>query len=574
MTKNILIVTSAIVVLTIQALGGGRARVLPVAPPEADGLSTPTEIQQINPSVYSIGPGDSIGYTVSDYATNGSACHNIINYADDGIAIGRMGALIADATDRGTYYSYSSDAGATWSPLAWIEGVRRGWGNIEQLELANGTEVTMSHDAATTPMDVCIDADRGLGVWSCNSTLGSGKLWPRLSTSQPFAIHTIHADANPATDLRYSRSQDGGATFDILDQPVFPGNPAFQADADAYDIASRGTNIAIIHAPSPTVAGTADVLLATSTDNGDTWSTQTILDVKGPGELPLGEEEYQPDGAVACVYDSAGNLHVTWTNFLAIGDGSNNPVLFYEIDAPVSYWSEATGVVQIPTTVHDTSIVKPGNAFGNLVTQPDIGFDANNNPYIIYQQQISEQDTAEIFLQHIYATGSPDGGATWTEPVDITPGTGFDASFGSLADFVDDNVYLTYFSDPLGGNAVRANHSFIQVAVMFHTWPAADLLTGVKAVTAGVPEAYRLEQNYPNPFNPATTIRYTIPAGGHTTLKVFDVLGREVSTLVDAEQDAGSYQVSFDAAALANGTYFYTLEAGSFKETKKMLLLK
>jgi hypothetical protein len=424
-------------------------------------------------------------------------------------------------------------------------------------------------------MDVCIDAARGLNVWSCNSISGGGgQVWPRVATSPVFTLHTVYADTNPAADLLYARSQDGGASFDILDQPVFAGHPGFMPDADAYDIASRGTTIAIVHAPSPTVAGSADALLSISTDNGDTWTQQTMFDCKGPGDLPLGEQQYQPDGAVACAFDSAGTLHVVWTNFLAIGDAGNNPVLFYEIDAPVTYWSQATGPIDIPTTVHDTSIVKPTNQFGNLTTQPDIGFDANNNPYIIYQQQISEQDSLGTFLQHIYATASPDGGMTWTEPADITPGTGFDASFGSMADLVDDYLYLTYFSDPLGGNAVRANHSFIQVAVMFHKWPAIDLLTGVKQVSGVLPDGYRLQQNYPNPFNPSTSIGYSLSHSGHTTLKVFDVLGREVSVLVNEVQDAGSYQVEFDAAALANGTYFYTLESGPYRETKKMLLLK
>jgi hypothetical protein len=290
--------------------------------------------------------------------------------------------------------------------------------------------------------------------------------------------------------------------------------------------------------------------------------------------LPNGSEKYVPDGAVACAFDNNGELHATWTNYLAVGDASNNPGMFYQIDAPVSYWSVATGIIQIATTVHDTSITRPGNLFGNLVTQPDIGIDASDNPYIIYQQQISEQDTAGIFLQHIYATGSPDGGATWTVPIDITPGTGFDASYGSMAELVDDYVHVSYMSDPLGGNFIRGNHELISVAVMYHKFSAATLTTGIRELTGTTPEAYRLEQNYPNPFNPSTNIRYSVPAGGIISLKVYDLLGQEVATLYDGYQDAGSYVVDFNASALANGPYYYTLTAGDFVETKAMLLLK
>ena len=88
------------------------------------------------------------------------------------------------------------------------------------------------------------------------------------------------------------------------------------------------------------------------------------------------------------------------------------------------------------------------------------------------------------------------------------------------------------------------------------------------------PFNYSLEQNYPNPFNPSTTIEYSIPQSGLVTLKVFNVLGKEVATLVNGQNDAGNHKVEFDASALNSGVYFYKIESGSFAETKKMILLK
>ena len=95
-------------------------------------------------------------------------------------------------------------------------------------------------------------------------------------------------------------------------------------------------------------------------------------------------------------------------------------------------------------------------------------------------------------------------------------------------------------------------------------------------------EYYSLEQNYPNPFNPSTKIKYTIPSviASETkqtqmvSLKVYDVLGNEVATLVNEEKPAGNYEVQFDASGLASEIYFYKLRAGSFVETKKMILIK
>jgi hypothetical protein len=96
-----------------------------------------------------------------------------------------------------------------------------------------------------------------------------------------------------------------------------------------------------------------------------------------------------------------------------------------------------------------------------------------------------------------------------------------------------------------------------------------------------LPQAFSLEQNYPNPFNPSTTIKYSIPIVISTegrnlnvTLKVFDVLGNEIAVLVDEEKPAGTYEVSFDASSISSGIYLYKLQAGSFFDMKKMILIK
>jgi probable HAF family extracellular repeat protein len=88
------------------------------------------------------------------------------------------------------------------------------------------------------------------------------------------------------------------------------------------------------------------------------------------------------------------------------------------------------------------------------------------------------------------------------------------------------------------------------------------------------PNSYNLAQNYPNPFNPTTTIQYSIPQRSNVVLKVYDILGNEVAILVNEEKNSGVYTVSFDGSDLASGIYLYRLQAGSFIETKKMLLLK
>ncbi len=96
-----------------------------------------------------------------------------------------------------------------------------------------------------------------------------------------------------------------------------------------------------------------------------------------------------------------------------------------------------------------------------------------------------------------------------------------------------------------------------------------------------LPTEFNLSQNYPNPFNPSTTIKYTIPSvtlsgveGSKVQLKIFDILGNEITTLVDEYKPAGNYEVDFNASGLASGMYLYKLQTGSFVETKKMILMR
>jgi predicted outer membrane repeat protein len=99
-------------------------------------------------------------------------------------------------------------------------------------------------------------------------------------------------------------------------------------------------------------------------------------------------------------------------------------------------------------------------------------------------------------------------------------------------------------------------------------------VAGVEKNELVQPIGYALYQNYPNPFNPLTTIKYQIPELSFVTIKLFDLLGSEIATLVNEEKPIGSYEVGFDGVGLPSGVYFYTLQAGSFVETKKMVLMK
>jgi hypothetical protein len=99
-------------------------------------------------------------------------------------------------------------------------------------------------------------------------------------------------------------------------------------------------------------------------------------------------------------------------------------------------------------------------------------------------------------------------------------------------------------------------------------------IVGINDFLNSLPTEHTFYQNFPNPFNPATTIRYEIPERSIVTIKIYDVLGSEMAILVNEEKPAGYYNTEFDASELPSGIYFYRLQAGSFVETKKMVLMK
>jgi hypothetical protein len=89
-----------------------------------------------------------------------------------------------------------------------------------------------------------------------------------------------------------------------------------------------------------------------------------------------------------------------------------------------------------------------------------------------------------------------------------------------------------------------------------------------------LPDSYALSQNYPNPFNPTTKIKYQLPVDGNVKIIIFDMLGKEVQTLVNGFEKAGSYELTFNGINLASGIYFYKMQSENFSELKRMILIK
>jgi hypothetical protein len=184
---------------------------------------------------------------------------------------------------------------------------------------------------------------------------------------------------------------------------------------------------------------------------------------------------------------------------------------------------------------------------------------------------------------------STDKGETWT------PVTGWDGNGGirSFA-FSEANIFAgtvgqgVYRSADAGTSWTPVNTGLTSFDIRSLVLSGTDLFAGtdggvwrrpllevsVDPVRWSVPLTYELCQNYPNPFNPTTSVTYRLPAASDVRLVVYDILGREVSVLVNERKNAGSYEVKFDAPGLSSGVYFYRLQAGDFVQTHKMLFVR
>ncbi len=233
------------------------------------------------------------------------------------------------------------------------------------------------------------------------------------------------------------------------------------------------------------------------------------------------------------------------------------------------YGGSNTGrLYRINLTTGDTTYIgtASGIVYAGFSFNPFTGaLWASVRPPIVNRDKIYKVNTATGAVTEVGSTG---GG-------NITPDITFDArgilyGIKGTATQIDTLIVIdttTAFGTRIGSMGLAG----IQTLAM-RTDSVGSL--DVRQVDSAIPATFALEQNYPNPFNPTTTIRFTLAVAGLTTLKVYDVLGREVRTLVNQHLDAGRYETTLDAAGWASGVYVYRLESSSFTASRKLLLLR
>jgi hypothetical protein len=212
-----------------------------------------------------------------------------------------------------------------------------------------------------------------------------------------------------------------------------------------------------------------------------------------------------------------------------------------------------------------------GDGRGNRVDE----YDPESNTWTRKaNMQIFTTDQATCVLEDkIYVIGGESGPAptypgktnvsvydpiadSWTTAPDMPT-----RRFGLRASATGGKIYVIGGMDHWGATALRTVEEY-------------DPEAGTSVYMAGSPKSFRLSQNYPNPFNPTTTIRFDLPKSSFVTLKIFDILGREIITLVNEKRPTGEYAVEWNENGFPNGIYLYRLKAGDYIETRKLVLQK
>jgi hypothetical protein len=320
-----------------------------------------------------------------------------------------------------------------------------------------------------------------------------------------------------------------------------------------------------------------DYMLSVNTETGAVWIAKT-------GGIPasqnLGTASTTPTNNTAGSVLTAGAATFALNN--QTGSDIRTTHTGFEIRFTISALDGATaaGNVRLFAIIVGqlnpffSNVLVPGTAGGNL------GFDPNlASPPTGYTGPFNTSPISlPVELTSFTAQTTSEGvRLSWTTASELN-NSGFEVQRSTN----QTNWATLGFVRGAGTTTEAQSYSFVDASAsgrVFYRLKQVDFdgqfeYSNIIEVNAGVPQTFALEQNYPNPFNPSTAISYQLPVAGNVSLKVFDMLGKEVATLVNARQEAGAYTVNFNANNLSSGVYFYRLQAGNFVQTRKMMLVK
>jgi hypothetical protein len=418
-----------------------------------------------------------------------------------------------------------------------------------------------------------------IGDWDQNNVLTSSVI---LDGSMYYLWYDNYNVANHQFEhIGYATSNDG-VSWTKYDDPTTTNPPFTQSDPVLSPGPGSYDNIGVGH---PCVRKYNDIyhMWYTGDNNSSATRGMTICHATSPDRIVWTKDPNNP------VLDlgPSGAWDERWISTPdVVFDGSIYHMVY-------SGWDGIYPPNQIrighATSIHPDSVWSkdPNNPILDIGTPSCWDYDRVDAPCIIfdgYRFHMFYSGGATFFWRIGYAWSID--GSNWTKYNDPTTSN----TWLSMSDFVldwgitgafddgmvsDGTALLDNQSDTVkiwytGKNVATLRTEFGYAKALFDT----SFLTGIDKFSQTIPNSYQLKQNYPNPFNPSTTIEFDLPKSSEVTLKVYNILGEEVATLLSASLLSGSHSVDWDASNLASGVYLYRLQAGGYVETRKMVLMR
>jgi hypothetical protein len=500
-----------------------------------------------------------------DYQSNGGSIQQIrVNPATGNIHVTYM--LAEDSTaglgdSRRVGYAFSTNGGATWNNFGNLRVPQRRAG-FPSIDLGRGpiagAAIIANHSVIGTTGNqstIYIDFPEGGGAFSeippPASLGGDEPIWPYVACASDGSV-TMGTSRSTAATVHWARTTDY-VSWSPLTQIIGPTQ-----GGGRYPTQANGTGrVGIVANTSNGTAALGNWWLE-STDNGASWSAPANI---FPGRRTSPADTFNSYVHTDFVYNGNTPLFV-FSEYIT----DERP------DCDIVFWSQPTGfrvAVPFDSTKYFFDDVDQRFHRYNL-GWASIGL-SGSTIVVAFQAFQADTDSRGYHYSDIWFTQSNDGGLTWRPAENLTNTRFVDERYPSVSKWNapgQANIVWSQksrsglYAFPGGADTVRASQVFYR-----------KILADVRPVE-GVAAGFRLSQNYPNPFNPATKIDYTVPSGGLVSIRVYNVLGEEVGTVVNGQLQPGTYQATFDAAGLPSGVYYYTMKAGSFSETKTMTLVK
>lgn len=580
-----------------------------------DGIQTKYKLPQ-NKSLESL--GIIVGSTWYDLQTNKSVYNRTCKVNENTVAgIWTMSHTSSTAyADRGT--GYNSFDGSSWQapPTERLENTRTGFPSYT---VAENQEIVVAHNGNGLTISTRAIGNEYWLVGSIPHSVNRTLSWPRIMSggqNSP-SLHLIACDytGSAVNGLYYSRSNDGGLSWDIQDS-LLPGlNPLtemFPVGGDSYCMDVKGDTVGIVVGDM-----TTNVILIKSFDGGDTWEKQNIYmhpipmwntsltndsagtsDVNSDGNpdtLTVTDGRYSMvignDGIfhvfmgitrIARSLSDAADFFTTWpyTDGLVYWNSTMNEIIpetYFDADTllnKVGYMVDVNGNGFIDfNTVAQGDFPFGDFPFTSLSSMPSAAIDREGNIYCTYSSVVEGTDCGDgRSYRNIYAIKSLDNGNTWNEPVNITNDIYSECLFGSVYRNVDDNLYMTYQRSNDPGIAIQPstdNPHIAQESDIMFVEVNNSLVAGMSDIQ---PQEISVSQNYPNPFSENTIITVSLMERSDLSLRICNMLGQEVYSTSKKLASPGSHDFNVSANNLESGIYYYTVMVGDYSITKKMMV--